>query len=133
MEDLENQYLEFTAEGFCFLAALSWVKEIRENGIWEDDIPILDWKNVVGFQGEESCQTYGILLEHADRCLGITAEKVTGVREVKAGSMLELTKPVKTEKNRFISAAADLGEEGKGLAFVLNMDVLADLIVTNSE
>lgn len=133
MESLENMYLEFTAEGICYLAALSWVKEIRESGVWEEDVPVLDWEKTVGCQAADGCQEYGILLEHAGKCMGITAAKVAGVRELKAERMLELKKPVTNERNRFISAAADLEEEGKGLAFVLNMDVLADLIVTNSE
>lgn len=133
MESLENMYLEFTAEGICYLAALTWVKEIRESGVWEEDVPILDWEKIVGCQEENNCHKYGIILEHAGKRMGITAAKVAGVREVKEERLLELKEPVKNEKNRFISAAADLDEEGKGLAFVLNMDVLADLTVINSE
>ena len=133
MESLENMYLEFTAEGFRFLAALSWVKEIRENGVWEEDIPILDWKKTVGKQSEGSLPQYGILLEYAGKCLGLTAEKVAGVREVKIERMLELKEPVRNERNRFISSAAELDEQGKCLAFILNMDILADLAAINTE
>lgn len=132
MESLENLYLEFTADGFCFLAALPWVKEIRKNRAGEEGVPILDWEKAVGCRAEENCPVFEIVLEHAGKRLGITAEKVSGVRKVNPGCMLELKWPVKNEKNRFISAAVNLEERGKGLAFVLCMEILADLAVINS-
>lgn len=133
MEGLENKYLEFTAVGFCFLAALPWVKEIRKNGLWEENVAILDWEKTVGCRAVGDCPRYGILLEHAGKRLGVAAEKVTGVREVAPDCMMELKGPVKNEKNRFISAAVSRKEHGEGLAFVLCMEILADLAVINSE
>lgn len=132
MEGLEGLYLEFTAAGFCFLAGLSWVEEVRGEGVWEKNVPMLDWENVVGWKTDD-CPGYRILLEYEGKRLAVPAENVTGVREVDPRQMFELKRPVQNEKNQFIRAAVDLGEHGKSLAFVLSMGMLADLAVINSE
>ena len=70
MEGLENKYLEFTAVGFCFRAALPWVKEIRKTDYGKKDVLILDWGETVGCRAEGDCPRYGILLEIRGKASG---------------------------------------------------------------
>ena len=59
MEGLENKYLNYSSR-FLFSAALPWVKRNQENGLWEEDVAILDWEKTVGCRAEGDCSRYGI-------------------------------------------------------------------------
>ena len=124
MKSLENTYLEFTMEGYCWLIPLSCVKEIRENGMWDQNLPVLCWEELLGQPLMNRKRKYGIVLDMGNG-LGIEADEVSGVCEIAPEHLLELKKPVRNKKNRFISAAADMGDE-RGMAYILSTTVLAE-------
>lgn len=127
MDSLENTYLEITIEGYRYLIALSWVREIRENGAWEENLPILNRGQLTEGSVGKQHSRYGVLLSYNAKELGIAADEVTGVREIGEESFLELKEPVRNERNRFIRAAVDLEDE-RQLAYILDMAVLAEYV-----
>lgn len=132
MEEPENTYLEITAEGYRYLIMLSWVKEIRQDGVWKETLPVLSWDLLTQENAGRQHRRYGVLLSHETNELGIAADEVAGVREIGKERLLELTEPIRNERNRYISAAVDLEDE-KQLAYVLDMTVLAEYASTISE
>lgn len=131
MKSLDNKYLEFTIEGYCCLIPLSCVREIKENGMWDENLPVLCWEELLGQPLMNQKRKYGIILDMG-KGLGIEADEVTGVCEIAPECLLELKKPVRNRRNRFISAAADMGVE-RGMAFVLSTTVLAEELDIISE
>lgn len=129
MECLENTYLEFSVGGFCYLTALQAVKEICSNEVPEEELPILDWDTLTGETAVNNHLRYRIVLEYQGKLLGIGADRVAGMRNIEAAEMLEMKKPIRNERNRFICAAADLKEDSRCLAFVLDTAVLAEYIL----
>lgn len=132
MEGLESTYLEISAEGYRYLVALSWVKEIGQDGAWKETLPVLNWGLLTKERTGRHHFRYGVLLSHETKELGIVVDEIAGVREVDEKSLLELAQPVRNEQNCFIKAAVDL-EDGKQLAYVLDMAVLAEYVSIISE
>lgn len=124
MKSLENTYLEFTIEGYCCLIPISHVKGIKENGMWDQNLPVLCWEKLLGQPLMNRKRKYGIILD-IGKGLGIEADEVAGICEIGPERLLELIKPVRNQKNRFISAAADMGDE-RGMAYILSITVLAE-------
>ena len=52
-----------------------WVKEIRENGLWEEDVAILDWRKPSDAGQREIVPDTAFLLEHEGKRLGLRRRK----------------------------------------------------------
>ena len=125
MDAGENSYLLFFSAGYHFLLPLSCVKRVTDMKERDPDMPLADCLELQE-AGELSGQAYLIIADCAGRELGIGAEDVTGLVQVKEEQIYALPEAVRSSRNRYVDCMAAVGtDEGEGeqahmkLAFII--------------
>ena len=120
----ENSYLLFFSAGYHFLLPLSCVKRVTDMKERDPDMPLADCLELSG-------QAYLIIADCAGRELGIGAEDVTGLVQVKEEQIYALPEAVRSSRNRYVDCMAAVGtDEGEGeqahmkLAFIITPGLL---------
>lgn len=99
MDAGENSYLLFFSAGYHFLLPLSCVKRVTDMKERDPDMPLADCLELQE-AGELSGQAYLIIADCAGRELGIGAEDVTGLVQVKEEQIYALPEAVRSSRNR---------------------------------
>ena len=130
MDAGENSYLLFFSAGYHFLLPLSCVKRVTDMKERDPEMALADFSEFLEAE-DLSGQAYLVIADCGGREIGIGAEEVTGLVQVKEEQIYALPEAVRSSRNRYVDCMAAVGtDEGEGeqahmkLAFIITPGLL---------